>query len=139
MQYIFIYIYIYIYISISIYIYIYLYISKYIYWKKNRIFCILLQKNERFSRFFTIFAKECCILCILLHSLQKNVAFFALFYVLCKRPLRALHSFMFFRKNAKERIVLLGLISRQKAKTRKKNSKNVSCFKRTQKNDAFRT
>ena len=81
--------------------------------QKNTTFCVLLHS----------FAKEHCILCILLRSLQKNVAFFALFYVLCKRMLRALHSFMFFRKNAKERIVLLGLISRQNAKTRKKNAK----------------
>ena len=76
----------------------------------NRTFCVLLQKNETFSRSLTFFAKECC---VLLCSLQKNVAFFAFFYVLCKRMLRSLRSFPFFRK---ERNVLLGPISRQKLK-----------------------
>ena len=40
-------------------------------------FCILLQKNETFSRSFTFFAKERNILCVLSRSLQKNVAFSA--------------------------------------------------------------
>ena len=41
-------------------------------------FCILLQKNilcQRMLhslRFFTFFAKECCILYVLFHSLEKN-------------------------------------------------------------------
>ena len=46
-------------------------------------------------------------------------------------------TFMFLRKDAKERIVLLGLISRQEPK--KRSQKNVACFERTQKNNAFRT
>ena len=61
------------------------YIFIYINWKKNGTFCVLLQKNETFSRSFTFFAKERCVLCVLLRSLQKNVAFFAFFYVLKKR------------------------------------------------------
>ena len=95
--------------------YIYIYIFK----KRTRVGHAFFTKERKVLRSFAFF----CILCILLRSLQKNVAFFALFYVLCKRTLRALHYFMFFRKNAKERIVLLGLISRQNAKTRKKNAK----------------
>ena len=104
------YIYLYIYISLYIYIYlyicIYLYIYIYIYLLKKRtqrsaFFCILLQQNETFSHSFTFFAKEGNILCVLFRSLQKNVAFF---YVLKKRR----------QKNAKERFILLSLISRQK-------------------------
>ena len=45
--------------------------------------------------------------------------FFALFYVLCKRMLRSLHSFMFLRK---ECIVLLGLISSQKLEKERKGT-----------------
>ena len=56
-------------------------------------FCIVLLKNETFSRSFTFFAKEPCGFCVLLHSLQKNVAFFAFFYVLCKRTEHSLRSF----------------------------------------------
>ena len=52
-------------------------------------FCVLLQKNETFSRSFTFLTKECCVLCVLLHS---------------------------FEKNGKELSVLLCLISRQKLK-----------------------
>ena len=70
---------------------------------------------------------------VLLRSLQKNKTFSVFFYVLCKRMLRSLRSFTFLRK---ERIVLLGLISRQKLE--KRMQKNVAFFKRTQKNDAFR-
>ena len=69
-------------IYIYIYVYIYLYISVYI-----------LKKERNVLRSF---AKE------------GNVLAFS--YVLCKRVLRSLHSFMFF---AKEQNVLLGLISRQ--------------------------
>ena len=68
------------YIFIYIYNYLYIYIEK-----KNATFCILLQKNETFSRSFTFFAKERNVLCVLLRSLQKNVVFFAFFYVLKKR------------------------------------------------------
>ena len=39
------------------YIFIYIYLSIYIL-KKNRTFCVLLQRNEMFSRSFTFFAKE---------------------------------------------------------------------------------
>ena len=56
-----------------------------------------------------------CVLCVLLRSLQMNVTFCAFFYVLCKRTLHSLRSFTFLRK---ERIVLLGLISRQKLEKR---------------------
>ena len=59
----------------NIYLYMYIYIYIYIE-KKNATFCILLQKNETFSRSFTFFAKERNILCVLLCSLQNNVAFF---------------------------------------------------------------
>ena len=45
-------------------------------------FCVLLQKNETFSRSFTFFAKECCVLCVIYHSLRKNVAFFVFFSIL---------------------------------------------------------
>ena len=71
-------------------------------------FCVLLQKNEKFSRSFTFFAKEGNVLCFLLHSLLKNIAFFVFFYVLKKKT----------QKNAKECIVLLGLIICQKLKKR---------------------
>ena len=49
--------------------------------------------------------------CVLLCSLQKNETFSGFFYILCKRTLRSLRSFTFSRKG---RIILLGLISRQK-------------------------
>ena len=86
-----------------IYLYMYTYIEK-----KNAMFCVILRS----------FAKE------------RNVL--ALFYVLCKRTKRSLCSFTFFakeccvlcallrslEKKAKEGIVLLGLISRQKLEIR---------------------
>ena len=98
-------------------VYIFIYIEK-----KNITFCVLLQKNETFSRSFTFFAKERCILCILLHSL--------------KRMLRLCVLFRLKKKNGKEHIVLLGFISRQKLK--KRMEKNVVLFKRTEKNRTFR-
>ena len=101
---------------LNIYLYIYIYIYIYIYWKRNGKFCVLLQKNEMFSRSFTFLAKEHCILCVLLRSLQKNVAFF---YVLCKRMLRSLCSFPFFRKERKRMERSFG--SHKLPKTRKKN------------------
>ena len=102
----------YLYKSVNIYIYLYIYIEK-----KSATFCVLLRS----------FAKE------------QNVLVF--FYVLCKRRLCSLCSFMFFakeccilcillrseEKTAKERIVLLGFISRQNLK--KRTQKNVACFK----------
>ena len=79
--------------------------------------CVLFKRTQCSAFFcirtlcsFTFFAKEHCILCVLLCSSEKN---------------------------AKERIILLGLISHQKLE--KRTQKNVVCFKRTQKNDAFRT
>ena len=51
----------------------------------------------------------------------------------CKRTKRSLRSFTYF---AKERIILLGFISRQKLK--KRMQKNVAFFKRTEKNGTFR-
>ena len=101
-MYISIYICIYLYI-LSIYIYIYLYISIYIiyciyiYIYISAVYIYIEKNNATFwvlLRSFTFFAKECCVLCILLCSLEKN---------------------------AKERIILLGLISRQN--TQKKNVK----------------
>ena len=87
-----------IYMYISIYIYIYLYISIYIIYIYLYIYIcsiyIYWKKQRNILRSFTFFAKECCVLCILLCSLEKN---------------------------AKERIILLGLISCQN--TRKKNVK----------------
>ena len=59
-----------------------------------------------------------------LHSFAKDRNILAFFYVLCKRTLHSLRSFMFF---AKERNVLLGLISRQKFE------------KRTEKNGTYQT
>ena len=68
-------------------------------------FCVLLQKNETFSRSFTFFAKEHCVLCVLFCSLEKN---------------------------RKERNVLLGLIKvaknskkEQKKKLRSLKERNV--------------
>ena len=72
---------------------------------------------------------------VLLRSLQKNVAFFAFFYFFCKRMLRSLRSFLFFRKNGKERNILLGVISRQKLE--KRMEKNIAFFKRMEKNVTF--
>ena len=91
-----------------LYIYLqYIYIEK----KNERWACILFKRTQRSAFFckrtlcslrsFMFFVKECCVLCNLLRSLQKKVAFFAFFYVLNE-------------KKAKESIVLLGLISRQK-------------------------
>ena len=82
-----------------------------------------LQKNAKFCVLLHSFAKEHCILCILLRSLQKNVAFFALFYVLCKRMLRALHSFMFFRKKGKRTHRSFGSHKSPKSKNEKKELK----------------
>ena len=91
-----------------------MYIYKYILKKERglgmgmhsfRLFCI---RTLRSLRSLTFFAKERCVLCILLRSLQKKVVFFAFFYLLKKRT----------QKNAKERIILLGLISRQKLEKR---------------------
>ena len=88
--------------------------------------------------------------CVLLH---KNVAFFLFFYILCKRPLRSLRSFMFLakehcvlcvllhtkEKNAKELIVLLGLISRQKLeKERKRTLRSLKERKRTMRSERKR-
>ena len=110
--------------------------------------CIYIEKKERglgnghafFSKECNIlrsFAKEGCVACVLLRSLQKNVAMFAFFYVLCKRTLRSLHIFTFLRKERKRTHRFFGF--HKSLKTRKKTQKNVACFKRTQKNDAFRT
>ena len=79
------------------------------------IYINIMYMEKRTERFFVL--------------LQKNVAFFAFFSVLCKRILRSLRSFPFFRK---EQNVLLGFISRQKL--RKRTEKNVAFFKRTEKN-----
>ena len=40
--------------------------------KRTGTFCVLLQKNETFSRSFMFFAKERCNLCVLFSSLEKN-------------------------------------------------------------------
>ena len=72
---------IYIYLYISIYQYIYIYISINIYFKKER--------------------------GLGMSSLQKNVACFAFFYILCKRMLCSLRSFMFFAKECCILCVLL--------------------------------
>ena len=66
---------------------------------------------------FTFFENERCVLSDLLGSLKKNVTFFAFFYVLKKRTHRSFESH----------------------KSPKPKKKNVARFKRTQKNDAFRT
>ena len=100
------YICLYSYISIYIYIYIYicLYISIYILKKERNVLAFFWKRTKRS--------------CVLFRSLQKNVALFAFFSVLCKRMLRSLRYFLFFRK---EHNILLVLISRQK--TREKNGK----------------
>ena len=86
-----------------------MYIVQYIY-----LYIYIEKKNAKFCFLLRSFAKE------------RNV--------LCKRMLRSLRSFLFF---AKERSVLLGLISRQKLE--KRTEKNVAFFKRTEKNGTFRT
>ena len=99
-----------IYIDILIYRYIY----KYIFKKRMRVglwACILLKRTQH-SVFFCIKMLHSC---ILLRSLQKIVAFFAFFYILCVL-LRS------YEKNAKEHIVLLGLISRQKLEKERKRT-----------------
>ena len=111
------------YISIYIYISVYIYISKYIYInihieKKNATFYVLLQKNETLSRSFTFFAKEQNVLFVLLCSLQKYVGL----------------------KNAKECIVLLGLISRQKLeKEHKRTLPSLNERKRMMRSERKRT
>ena len=59
--------------------------------QRSAVFCVFLQKNEQSRCSFTFFAKERCIFCVFLRSSEKN---------------------------AKERIVLLDLISCQKLKKR---------------------
>ena len=103
-------IYIYLYISICIYISVYIYIYLYIYIEEKK--CNILHS-------FGFFCKRTKHFCVLLRSLQKNVAFFS---VLCKRTLRSMRSFPFFRKERKERNVLLGLISRQNSKKERKRT-----------------
>ena len=95
------------------------------------------QKNATLYILLRSFAKERCILCVLLRSLQKSVAFFAQIYILCKRTLRSLRSFTFLRK---ERIILLGLISRQKLeKERKRMLRALKERKRTMRSERKRT
>ena len=91
--------------------------------QKNATFCVLLRS----------LAKECCVPGVLLRSLQKKVAFFAFIDVLCKRMLRSFRSFTFLRKEGKRWHCSFGFFKSPKTR------KNVACFKRTQKNDAFRT
>ena len=122
----------------AIYIYISIYIYIYIYWKKERGLCMRShQKNATFCVLLPSFAKEHCILWVLLRSLQKNIALFAFFYLLCKRTLCSLHSFTFLRKECKRTHRSFGL--HKSPKTQKRTQNNVACFKRTQKNNAFRT
>ena len=90
----------------------------YIYWKKNGMFCILLQKKETFS------CKRTKYSLVLLLSLQKNVAFF---YVLCKRTERSLCSFAFFWKERERTERSFG--SHQLLKTKKKNGKERNVLK----------
>ena len=114
-----------------IYLYIYIYISIYRY-------CIYISINIYICIFIYIYIlkKERNIL--LSFAKERNVLTF--FYVLCKRTLR---SFTFFAKercvlkNAKERNVLLGLISRQKLQ--KKRKRTERSFFRTKKNVTYRT
>ena len=95
-------------IYMSIYIYIYLYIFLYISRKKNGTFSHSFCKRTKRSR-------------VLFRSLQKNVAFFAFFSVLCKRTLRSLCSFPFFRKELKRKERSFG--SHKSPKTREENRK----------------
>ena len=70
-------------------------------------FCLLLQKNKTFSRFFTFW--------------QKNVAFFPLF----AKERKVLYVlFRSFENNRKECSVLLGLISRQNSKKERERTKH---------------
>ena len=84
-----------------------------------------------------------------LRSFTKERNILTFFYVLCKRTLRSLRSFMFFakercilcalfrslEKNGKEQNILSGLISRQKLE--KRTEKNGTFFKRMGKNGTF--
>ena len=72
--------------------------------------------------------------CNILRSFPKERNILSFFYVLCKRTLRSLRSFMFF---AKECIGLLDFICRQKLK--KRTEKNVAFFKRTECTERKRT
>ena len=102
--------------------------------QKNATFWVLLQKNVAFFAFFYILCKRTFRSLPSFTLFAKNVAFFAFFYFLCKRTLHSLRSYTFLRK---ERIVLLGFISRKKLE--KRMQKHVAFFKRMQKNNAFRT
>ena len=92
------------------------------------IYIYILKKERNALAFFCKRTKRSC---VLFPSLQKNVAFFAFCSVLCKRTLRSLRSFPFFRQ---KRNVLLGLISRQKLDKRTEHY-----FLRTEKNETYRT
>ena len=70
-------------------------------------------------RSFAFFCKRMKRSRILLWSLQKNEMFSAFFYVLCKRMLHSLRSFMFLRKECKSTHCSFG--SHKSPKTRKKN------------------
>ena len=79
--------------------------------------------------------------CVLLRSLQENVAFFAFFSILCKRMLRFLHSFLFFRKERKK--TERSFVFHKSPKTRKKNGKERNVpfkeRKRTERTERKRT
>ena len=108
----------YLYISGYIHIYIYIYVYIYIYWKKNTTFCDLLHS----------FAKEQNVLTSFLRSLQKNKTFSVFFYVLCKRMLHSLCSFMFLRKEHK-RTHCSFEFHKTPNKTKKERKRTLHCLK----------
>ena len=65
------------------------------------------QKNATFSHSFAFFSKERNVLAFFCVLYKKNETFSALFYVLYKRTLRSLRSFMFFIKECGVLCVLL--------------------------------
>ena len=96
--YLYIYISLYIYINISNYISVYIYMYLYIY--KN--------KQNNVLRLFAFFCKRMKRSHVFLLSLQKNATSSAFFYVLCKRTLCSLRSFMFLRKERKRMLRSFG-------------------------------
>ena len=102
-----IYIYIYIYIYLFIYLYISIYIYLYILIKERNVLAFFCKRTKRSRALF--------------RSLQKNLLFFAFFSVLCKRTVRSLRSFLFFRKELKRTEHSFG--SHKFPKTREKNRK----------------
>ena len=109
--------------------------------KEGNVLVFFCKRTKRSPILLRSFAKERCILCVLFRSLQNDVVFFAFFSILCKRTLRSLYSFPFFRKERKRTECSFG--SHKSPKTQKKNRKERNVpfkeLKRTERTERKRT